>query len=55
MAGKINMTVNSFCKAFGETAAGAVTISVIDYNYWGKLALLLGSLKEWLLLALGLL
>lgn len=58
VAGKIDTTVDAFCKAFGTTlgAATAVTVpaAVLALPYWGKLAVLLGSLKEWLLLALAL-
>ncbi|MCE2750097.1 MAG: hypothetical protein LW715_15525 [Rhodobacter sp.] len=58
VAGKIDMTVDAFCKSFGTTlgVAGAVAVppAVLALPYWGKLAVLLGSLKEWLLLALAL-
>lgn len=58
VAGKIDTTVDEFCKSFGKTlgaaAAVAVPAAVLALPYWGKLAVLLGSLKEWLLLALGL-
>ncbi len=58
VAGKIDTTVDEFCKSFGKTlgaaAAVAVPAAVLALPYWGKLAVLLGSLKEWLLLALAL-
>jgi hypothetical protein len=59
VAGKIDTTVDAFCKSFGTTlgVAGAVAVppAVLALpSYWGKLAVLLGSLKEWLLLALAL-
>lgn len=58
VAGKIDTTVDEFCKSFGKTlgaaAAFAVPAAVLALPYWGKLAVLLGSLKEWLLLALAL-
>jgi hypothetical protein len=58
VAGKIDMTIDAFCKSFGATlgkvAAVAVPAAILALPYWGKLAVLLGSLKEWLLLALEL-
>ena len=58
VAGKIDVTVDAFCKSLGTTlgaAAGAmIPAAVLALPYWGKLAALLGSLKEWLLLALAL-
>ena len=58
VAGKIDTTVDAFCKSFGTTlgaaAAVAVPAAILALPYWGKLAVLLGSLKEWLLLALAL-
>ncbi|WP_155983389.1 hypothetical protein [Nitratireductor aquibiodomus] len=58
VAGKIDTTVDAFCKSFGTalgvTAAATIPAAVLALPYWGKLAVLLGSLKEWLLLALGL-
>ncbi|AQS83634.1 MAG: HEPN-associated N-terminal domain-containing protein [Acetobacter aceti] len=58
-AGKMNTTVDAFCKSFGTalgTTAGVAFPAAIvaASHYWGILALLLGSLKGWLLLALGL-
>lgn len=58
VAGKINMTVDAFCKSFGTTLGVATAVTfpavVLALPYWGKLAVLLGSLKEWLVLALAL-
>lgn len=58
VAGKIDTTIDAFCKSFGATlgkvAAVAVPAAILALPYWGKLAVLLGSLKEWLLLALAL-
>lgn len=57
-AGKIDTTVDAFCKSFGttlgNTAGVAIPAVLLALPYWGKLAMLLGSLKVWLLLALGL-
>ncbi|MEJ2020581.1 MAG: hypothetical protein P8X43_00730, partial [Maritimibacter sp.] len=40
VAGKIDMTVDAFCKSFGKTlgaaAAVAVPAAVIALPYWGK-------------------
>ena len=58
IAGKIDTTVEAFCKSFGTAlgvvAAATIPAAVLALPYWGKLAVLLGSLKGWLLLALGL-
>jgi len=58
IAGKIDTTVDAFCKSFGTAlgvaAAATIPAAVLALPYWGKLAVLLGSLKSWLLLALGL-
>lgn len=58
IAGKIDTTVDAFCKSFGTAlgvvAAATIPAAVLALPYWGKLAVLLGSLKDWLLLALGL-
>ncbi|SFQ72478.1 hypothetical protein [Donghicola eburneus] len=58
VAGKIDATVDAFCKSFGTTlgaaAAVALPAAILAQPYWGKLAILLGSVKEWLLLALAL-
>jgi len=61
VAGKIDITVDAFCKSFGTTLGGAAGIAalaipaaVLTSPYWGKLAVLLGSLKEWLILVLAL-
>jgi tetratricopeptide (TPR) repeat protein len=51
VAGKFNMTVDAFCKAFGATLG---TVTAADVFAWGKLAVLLGKLKDWLILALAL-
>lgn len=57
VAGKLDKTVDEFCKSFGSAlgkAAGyALPAAIAALPYWEKLALLLGSLKGWLLLALG--
>lgn len=57
VAGKLDTTVDAFCKAFGTTlgagAAVSIPAAILGLPYWGKLALLLGSLKDWLLLAIG--
>lgn len=57
-AGKIDTTVDAFCKSFGTTLGNTAGVTVpavlLALPYWGKLAMLLGSLKEWLLRALGL-
>lgn len=58
VAGKVDTTVDAFCKSFGTTlgAAAAVVIpaAIIASPYWAKIVVLLGSLKNWLLLALAL-
>lgn len=58
IAGKIDTTVEAFCKSFGTTLGAAAALSVpaavLALPYWGKLAVLLESLKTWLLLALTL-
>ena len=58
IAGKTNTTVDAFCKSFGATlgvaAVAKIPDAVLALPYWGKLAVLLGSLKDWLWLALGL-
>lgn len=58
VAGKFDTTVDAFCKSFGKTlgvaAAVALPAAVLALPYWGKLAVLLGSLKEWLVLVLAL-
>jgi hypothetical protein len=57
-AGKIDTTVDAFCKSFGETlgttAAVVAAAAALALPYWEKLAVLLGKLKEWLILALAL-
>jgi len=59
IGGKLDTSAEAFCKSFGSTlgkAAGvALPAAILASPYWGKLAALLGGLKEWLLLALGLL
>lgn len=56
VAEKIDTTVNAFCKSFGTTlgvaAAASIPTAILTLPYWGKLAVLLGGLKEWILLAL---
>lgn len=61
VAGKIDTTIDSFCKSFGTTlgvAAAGVAVgipaAILASPYWGKLAVLLGSLKDWLILVLAL-
>ena len=58
IAGKLDTTVDAFCKSFGKAlgvvAAATIPAAVLALPYWGKLALLLGSLKDWLILALAL-
>lgn len=57
LAAKSDKTLDAFCDSFGKafgTAAGAAipvaaAASIIP-TYWGKLAVLLGSLKDWFLL-----
>lgn len=57
VAGKLDTTVDAFCESFGKTlgaaAAVGVPAAILALPYWAKLAMLLGSLKDWLLLALG--
>lgn len=57
VAGKLDTTIDEFCKGFGSTlgkAAGvALPAAVMSLPYWGKIAALFGSLKGWLLLLLG--
>lgn len=56
VAGKLDTTIDEFCKGFGSTlgtAAGvALPAAVLSLPYWGKIAALFGSLKGWLLLLL---
>lgn len=58
VAGKINTTVDAFCKSFGTTlgaaAAVAIPAAILASPYWAKLVVLLGSLKSWLLVVLAL-
>ncbi|MEJ5219123.1 hypothetical protein WG622_12780 [Cognatishimia sp. D5M38] len=58
VAGKINTTVDAFCKSFGMTlgaaAAVAIPAAILASPYWAKLVVLLGSLKSWLLVVLAL-
>lgn len=58
LANKLDKTVDEFCKAFGSTLGKAVGVglpaAVLASPYWGKLIALLGGLKEWLLIVLGL-
>ncbi|MEP1768194.1 MAG: hypothetical protein ABJJ53_16330 [Sulfitobacter sp.] len=57
VAGKIDTTIEEFCKSFGKNlgtaAAYGFPAAVLTSPYWGKMAVLLGSLKDWLLIALG--
>jgi len=57
VAQKLDKTVDEFCKGFGsslgKTAGVALPAVIITSPYWGKIAALLGILKDWLLLALG--
>ena len=57
VAGKIDTTVEEFCKSFGKSlgtaAAYGLPAAILTSPYWGKLAVMLGSLKDWLLIALG--
>ena len=57
VADKLDTTVDAFCKSFGTTLGAAVAFSVpaaiLALPYWGKLVVLLDSLKGWLLLVLG--
>lgn len=59
IGGKLNTTAEAFCKSFGstlgKTAGLALPAVIVASPYWGKLVALLGGLKEWLMLALGLL
>jgi hypothetical protein len=56
VAGKLDTTIDEFCKGFGSTlgkAAGvALPAAILSLPYWGKIAALFGSLKGWLLLLL---
>lgn len=54
VAGKIGITIDAFCKSFGKTLGATAAVAILAYPYWGKLAVLLGSLKSWLILALAL-
>lgn len=58
VAGKMDTTIDAFCKSFGTTlgaaAAVAIPAAILASPYWGKLVVLLGSLKSWLILALAL-
>jgi tetratricopeptide (TPR) repeat protein len=54
VAGKIDTTVDAFCKSFGATLGTGTAAAVFALPYWGTLAVLLGKLKEWLILALAL-
>jgi hypothetical protein len=58
-AGKLDTTIDEFCKGFGKTlgvaaggAAIAIPAAILGTAYWGKIAALFGSLKGWLLLLL---
>ena len=58
-AGKLDTTIDEFCKGFGKTlgvAAGRAAIAlpavILGTAYWGKIAAVFGSLKGWLLLLL---
>ncbi len=58
-AGKLDTTIDEFCKGFGKTlgvaaggAALALPAGILGTAYWGKIAALFGSLKGWLLLLL---
>lgn len=57
VARKIDATVEEFCKSFGKNlgtaAAYGLPAAILTSPYWGKLAVMLGSLKDWLLIALG--
>lgn len=54
---KLDTTVDAFCKSFGTTLGTTAGIglpaALLTLPYWGKLAILLVSLKDWLLLTLG--
>ncbi len=59
VAGKLDTTIDEFCKGFGKTlgvatggAAIALPAAILGTAYWGKIAALFGSLKGWLLLLL---
>lgn len=55
-AGKIDKTVDSFCESFGTNLGKAAAIAlpaILSHPYWGKLAELAISLKDWLIIALG--
>ncbi|KIT14708.1 hypothetical protein [Jannaschia aquimarina] len=54
---KLDTTAEAFCKSFGSTLGKSAVVlpaAILTSPYWGKLAALLVSLKDWLLLALGL-
>lgn len=57
VASKIDTTIEEFCKSFGKNlgteAAYGLPAAILTSPYWGKLAEMLGSLKDWLLIALG--
>ena len=52
VAGKMDITVDAFCKSFGTTLGPAAVVAASAY--WAELVVLLGSLKSWLILALAL-
>lgn len=57
MGDKFDKTIDEFCKSFGSTLGKtmgvALPASLLASPYWGKFVELLVSLKDWLLLALG--
>lgn len=52
-AGKLDKTLDEFCKAFGSTLGKAAGVAIPVLPFWQQLVGLLGGLKDWLLLALG--
>lgn len=55
-AKKLDLTFDEFCKSFGSSlgkAAGYGVPVVLAAPFWGNLVQLLGSLKNWILVALG--
>jgi hypothetical protein len=56
VAGKIDTTVDAFCKSFGTTLGAATSLlfpaAVLVLSRWYKPAVLIGTLKDWVPFAL---
>ena len=52
-AGKLDKTIDAFCQSFGSTLGKAAVVAIPVLPFWQQLVALLGGLKDWLLLALG--